>query len=96
MRAAPYLVGAVAGYLADARFGDPRRGHPVALFGAAAGRLERRLWRDHRGAGALHAALAVGAVAGGAVLVGRAVRRSPLAGGRWRPGRCSPCSAGRR
>ncbi|RAJ44117.1 adenosylcobinamide-phosphate synthase [Kitasatospora sp. SolWspMP-SS2h] len=81
MGAAPYLVGAAAGYLADARFGDPRRGHPVALFGTAAARLERRLWRDHRGAGALHTALAVGAVAGGAGLAVRAVRRSPLAAG---------------
>ncbi|MFB7944793.1 cobalamin biosynthesis protein [Kitasatospora phosalacinea] len=81
MRAAPYLVGAAAGYLADARFGDPRRGHPVALFGTAAARLERRLWRDHRGAGALHTALAVGAVAGAAHLAVRAVRRSPVAAG---------------
>ncbi|MFD0565792.1 cobalamin biosynthesis protein [Kitasatospora saccharophila] len=81
MGAAPYLVGAVAGYLADARLGDPRRGHPVALFGTAAARLERRLWRDHRGAGALHAALAVGAVAGGAALAVRAVRRAPVAAG---------------
>ncbi|MEV4558923.1 cobalamin biosynthesis protein [Kitasatospora sp. NPDC049285] len=76
MRAAPYLVGAVAGYLADARLGDPRRGHPVALFGSAAARLEKRLWRDHRGAGAVHTALAVGAVAAGTVLAERAVRRS--------------------
>ncbi|WP_033220397.1 cobalamin biosynthesis protein [Kitasatospora phosalacinea] len=81
MGAAPYLVGAAAGYLADARLGDPRRGHPVALFGTAAARLERRLWRDHRGAGALHTALAVGAVAGGAALAARAVRRSPVAAG---------------
>ncbi|OKJ06652.1 cobalamin biosynthesis protein [Kitasatospora sp. CB01950] len=79
MRAAPYLVGAVAGYLADARLGDPRRGHPVALFGTAAARLEGRLWRDHRGAGALHTALAVGAVAGGAALAAGAARRAPLA-----------------
>ncbi|WP_282202858.1 cobalamin biosynthesis protein [Kitasatospora fiedleri] len=81
MGAAPYLVGAAAGYLADARFGDPRRGHPVALFGTAAARLERSLWHDHRGAGALHTALAVGAVAGGAGLAVRAARRSPLAAG---------------
>ncbi|MFJ1754312.1 cobalamin biosynthesis protein [Kitasatospora sp. NPDC088134] len=79
MRAAPYLVGAIAGHLADARFGDPRRGHPVALFGAAASRLERRMWRDDRGAGAAYTALAVGAVAGGAALAARAVRRSPAA-----------------
>ncbi|MEU3493550.1 cobalamin biosynthesis protein [Kitasatospora cineracea] len=81
MGAAPYLVGAAAGYLADARLGDPRRGHPVALFGTAAARLERRLWRDHRGAGALHTALAVGTVAAGAALAVRAVRRSPVAAG---------------
>ncbi|MGW4382381.1 cobalamin biosynthesis protein [Kitasatospora sp. NPDC004531] len=79
MRAAPYLVGAVAGYLADARLGDPRRGHPVALFGTAAGRLERRLWRDHRGAGAAFTAIAVGTVAVGATSAARAVRRAPLA-----------------
>ncbi|MFF2626681.1 cobalamin biosynthesis protein [Kitasatospora griseola] len=79
MRAAPYLVGAVAGFLADARLGDPRRGHPVALFGTAAARLERRLWRDRRAVGAVYTGLAVGAVAGGAALAARAVRRSPLA-----------------
>ncbi|GGQ73562.1 cobalamin biosynthesis protein [Kitasatospora griseola] len=79
MRAAPYLVGAVAGYLADARLGDPRRGHPVALFGTAAARLERRLWRDRRAVGAVYTGLAVGGVAGGAALAARAVRRSPLA-----------------
>ncbi|WP_404868594.1 cobalamin biosynthesis protein [Kitasatospora griseola] len=79
MRAAPYLVGAVAGFLADARLGDPRRGHPVALFGTAAARLERLLWRDRRAVGAVYTGLAVGAVAGGAALVARAVRRSPLA-----------------
>lgn len=49
--AAAYVLGAVAGYAADARFGDPRRGHPVAGFGRAAGRLEQALWRDHRGPG---------------------------------------------
>lgn len=65
-RALPYALGALAGYAADARFGDPRRGHPVAAFGRAAGRLERALWRDHRGAGALHTALCVTAVAAAA------------------------------
>ncbi|GAA1959491.1 cobalamin biosynthesis protein [Kitasatospora viridis] len=64
--ASAYALGAVAGYAADAVFGDPRRGHPVALFGRAAHRLELLLHRDHRGAGALHTALAVGAVAAGA------------------------------
>jgi adenosylcobinamide-phosphate synthase len=39
--------------------GDPRRGHPVALFGAAAARLEGRMWRDDRAAGACYAAILV-------------------------------------
>ncbi|WP_405011116.1 cobalamin biosynthesis protein [Kitasatospora sp. NBC_01539] len=75
-QASPYLLGAVAGYLADTAFADPRRGHPVAVFGSAAGRLERALWRDHRGAGAAYTALCVGAVAAGAVLAERALGRS--------------------
>ena len=39
--------------LGDLLLGDPRRGHPVAAFGRAAGAVERGLWRDHRGRGAL-------------------------------------------
>ncbi len=77
--ALPFLLGSVAGYLADARFADPRRGHPVAVFGSAATRLERRLWRDHRPAGAAYTAACVGTVAAGAVLAERALRRAPLA-----------------
>ncbi|MEV6212175.1 cobalamin biosynthesis protein [Kitasatospora sp. NPDC051914] len=79
MNPSPYLLGAVAGYLADTALADPRRGHPVALFGTAAGRLERRLWRDHRGTGAAFTALSVGTVAAGAVLADRALRRRPRA-----------------
>ncbi|MCX4746127.1 cobalamin biosynthesis protein [Kitasatospora sp. NBC_01287] len=78
-RALPYALGALAGYAADARFGDPRRGHPVAFFGRAAARLERALWRDDRGAGALHTALCVGAVAGGAAGIGRLLGRESAA-----------------
>ncbi|MGW2398358.1 cobalamin biosynthesis protein [Kitasatospora sp. NPDC001664] len=78
-RLTPFLLGAAAGYLADARFGDPRRGHPVALFGTAATRLERRIWRDDRAVGAAYTAVCVGAVAAGASLAGRAARRSPVA-----------------
>ncbi|MFD5465476.1 cobalamin biosynthesis protein [Kitasatospora sp. NPDC127059] len=77
-RAAAFALGAVAGYAADARFADPRRGHPVALFGSAATRLERRLWRDHRAAGAGYTALCVGTVAAGAVALDRTVGRRPL------------------
>ncbi|MFE9426119.1 cobalamin biosynthesis protein [Kitasatospora sp. NPDC006697] len=78
-----YALGAVAGFAADAVFADPRRGHPVALFGSAALRLENLLHRDHRGAGALHTALAVGGVAvGSAALLHRAgpLRQAVAAG----------------
>ncbi|HCA85874.1 MAG TPA: cobalamin biosynthesis protein, partial [Streptomyces sp.] len=43
--------GLALGFLCDLVVGDPRRGHPVAAFGRAAAAAERRLWRDHRGAG---------------------------------------------
>jgi adenosylcobinamide-phosphate synthase len=69
-------LGVAAGYAADAAFGDPRRGHPVAGFGRAAGALERRLWRDHRAVGAAYTALCVGTVAAGALAADRAVRGS--------------------
>jgi adenosylcobinamide-phosphate synthase len=56
------LVGVLAGYLADLALGDPRRGHPVALFGRAAAALETLTYRDGRGAGAAHVGVLVGAV----------------------------------
>ncbi|MDX6322977.1 MAG: adenosylcobinamide-phosphate synthase, partial [Propionibacteriaceae bacterium] len=72
------MAGLVLGYAADQLWGDPRRFHPVAGFGALAQRLERRSYRDGRGAGALH----VGVLVGGTVAVGavlqRAVDRSPI------------------
>ncbi|MFE9392400.1 cobalamin biosynthesis protein [Streptomyces sp. NPDC006784] len=73
--------GVLLGFAADALLGDPRRGHPVAVFGRAAGALERRLWRDHRGAGALHALLAAGgavAVAGATLRAARSRAAAPL------------------
>ncbi|MEU6572771.1 cobalamin biosynthesis protein [Streptomyces sp. NPDC046805] len=74
-----FAYGAAAGLLGDLLLGDPRHGHPVAAFGRAAGAVERKLWRDHRGWGALHTAVcAGGAVALGAV-ADRAVRTSPAA-----------------
>ena len=44
-------VGIVAGVLADAVLADPRRGHPVALFGSFAAGLERRVYRPTRARG---------------------------------------------
>ncbi|MFH8406354.1 cobalamin biosynthesis protein [Streptomyces sp. NPDC018019] len=74
---AGYACGAALGFLGDLVVGDPRRGHPVAAFGRAAAAVERRLWRDDRGRGALHTALCAGGTAVGAALLTRAVRRSP-------------------
>ncbi|MBP8536197.1 cobalamin biosynthesis protein [Streptomyces sp. MK37H] len=71
---ASFACGAVLGFLGDLATGDPRRGHPVAAFGRAAAAAERRLWRDHRGYGALHTALCAGGAAAGAALLTRAVR----------------------
>ncbi|MFE9437455.1 cobalamin biosynthesis protein [Streptomyces sp. NPDC006602] len=74
-----FAYGAAAGLLGDLLLGDPRRGHPVAAFGRASGAVERVLWRDHRGWGALHAVVcAGGAVALGAVAA-RVVGPSPAA-----------------
>ncbi|MEU0510724.1 cobalamin biosynthesis protein, partial [Amycolatopsis sp. NPDC006125] len=68
-------VGLVAGYALDAAFGDPRRGHPVALFGRAAKALERRVWADSRARGAAYAVTCVSAAAGLGALAQAAARR---------------------
>ncbi|MCD2190730.1 cobalamin biosynthesis protein [Actinomycetospora sp. SF1] len=69
-------LGLLLGVAADAVFGDPRRGHPVALFGSAAGRLERAWWADSRPRGAAYCSVLVGGVVGGGVVAERAVARS--------------------
>ncbi|MFC8825747.1 cobalamin biosynthesis protein [Streptomyces sp. NPDC057137] len=74
-----FAYGAAAGLLADRFFGDPRRGHPVAAFGRAAGAVERLLWHDHRGWGALHTALCAGGTAGAAALVAHGLRNRTAA-----------------
>lgn len=75
-RGSAFALGTVVGYLTDARFADPRRGHPVAAFGTTADRLEQRLWRDDRATGALYTAVCVGTVAAGALLADRTVGRT--------------------
>ncbi|TDQ48786.1 cobalamin biosynthesis protein [Actinorugispora endophytica] len=47
---------------------DPERGHPVAVFGTAAGRLEERLYAPSRTRGAAFAVLAVAPVAAAGAL----------------------------
>ncbi|AFM18004.1 cobalamin biosynthesis protein cobD/CbiB [Mycolicibacterium chubuense NBB4] len=78
--AAGRAAGIAAGVLADAVFGDPRRGHPVALFGSGAAALEHRLYRDDRTAGVRHTAALLSSVALlGAVAEWAGRRRGPLA-----------------
>jgi len=72
-------AGLIAGALLDAVLGDPRRFHPVAGFGRAAGALERVLYAPSRMAGAGYAAVAVGVPVVAAVAASAATRRRPLA-----------------
>ncbi|GGV51728.1 cobalamin biosynthesis protein CobD [Streptomyces longisporoflavus] len=74
-----FAYGAAAGLLGDLFLGDPRRGHPVAVFGRGASAVERLLWRDHRGWGALHAVVCAGGAAGAAALASSLVRDSRAA-----------------
>jgi adenosylcobinamide-phosphate synthase len=74
-----FAYGAAAGLAADLVLGDPRRGHPVAAFGRAAGSVEKLLRRDHRGWGALHTAVCAGGTAALGALAARAVRDRPAA-----------------
>jgi adenosylcobinamide-phosphate synthase len=71
-------AGLAVGYALDTLLGDPRRFHPVAGFGRAAGALERRLYRPERAAGAAHTALAVGVPVLAGVAATVATRRHPL------------------
>jgi adenosylcobinamide-phosphate synthase len=72
------IAGVLAAYLADLALGDPKRGHPVALFGQAAAALERVTYRDTKVAGALHAGLMLAAAA----LLGTAVESATARRGR--------------
>lgn len=76
-----------AGTAGDLAFGDPHRGHPVALFGSAVAASQRRLYRPRRAAGVRFAALwitvgaAAGAVAGRAGPAGTAAAAFTALGG---------------
>jgi len=66
------VAGIAAGYFADVLLGDPRRGHPVALFGSGAATLERLTYADSRPAGVLHTGALLGALGVLGVTVERA------------------------
>jgi adenosylcobinamide-phosphate synthase len=72
-------AGLALGYLADRVFGDPRRGHPVAAFGAAANWLETRSYADRQTAGLLHTAALVGAAASLGAALERVSAKRPAA-----------------
>ncbi|MGH3950860.1 MAG: cobalamin biosynthesis protein [Pseudonocardiaceae bacterium] len=75
----PTVVGLLAGYCADAVVGDPRRAHPVAVFGAAAGALERRMWADSRARGVAYAGVCVVAGTGVGLAAHTVTARRPAA-----------------
>ncbi|MFI5936924.1 cobalamin biosynthesis protein [Actinoplanes sp. NPDC051494] len=72
-------AGMVAGFALDAVLGDPRRFHPVAGFGQAAGALEKRIYAPDRRSGALFTTVAVGAPVVAGVVLATATKRRPVA-----------------
>jgi len=70
-------AGLLAGGLLDTVLGDPRRGHPVAVFGAAAAGAEARLWSDSHGRGAAMVAACVLPVAAAGLAAQRVTRGRP-------------------
>jgi adenosylcobinamide-phosphate synthase len=68
-------AGLLLGSVLDALLADPRRGHPVAAFGAAAARAEHRLWAASRSRGVLFAAACAAPVAAAGWALQRAARR---------------------
>jgi adenosylcobinamide-phosphate synthase len=69
-------AGMLAGVALDFMIPDPRKGHPVAGFGQAAGALERRVYADARSSGTVFTATSVGVVVAGAALVNRVSGRA--------------------
>ena len=70
-------VGLLAGYALDAVLGDPRRFHPVAGFGQAAGALERGLYAPNRWAGTAFTTVAVGVPVAAGLAAAVLTRRQP-------------------
>jgi adenosylcobinamide-phosphate synthase len=75
----PLPAGLLAGVAADALLGDPRRGHPVAAFGRAAGALQARLYADSTLRGAGYTAACVALAAAPALTAARLTRHRPWA-----------------
>jgi adenosylcobinamide-phosphate synthase len=73
-------AGLSAGYALDVAFADPRRHHPVALFGTLARRLEHRVYADSRGRGAAYSAALVGGTSAATLIARAGLRQLPGAG----------------
>jgi adenosylcobinamide-phosphate synthase len=71
-------VGIAGGLGLDALLGDPRRGHPVAVFGSVAARTERVVHRDSRTVGTAYALLLSGGTAMASGVLARRVRHPVL------------------
>jgi adenosylcobinamide-phosphate synthase len=61
--------------VADLLLGDPRRAHPVAVFGRGATALERLTYADRRAAGAAHTGVLIGMLAVSGIAADRAAAR---------------------
>ncbi|HUE33129.1 MAG TPA: cobalamin biosynthesis protein [Mycobacterium sp.] len=72
------IVGVLAGCLVDLALSDPNRGHPVALFGQAAAKVERVTYGDTKVAGAVHVGVMLAAVG----LLGTVAQWAAARGGR--------------
>jgi adenosylcobinamide-phosphate synthase len=70
--------GLLLGAVLDALIADPPDGHPVALFGAAAARAERRLWADSRARGIVFTSACVVPAAALGLSLQRLAGRGPL------------------
>ncbi|NHC45192.1 cobalamin biosynthesis protein [Motilibacter sp. K478] len=70
-------LGLLAGAAVDRLVGDPRRGHPVAAFGRAAGALESRVWAPSRLRGSAYALACVGGTYAAARLLDRRLGSAP-------------------
>lgn len=69
-------AGLLLGFVADRLLADPRRGHPVAVFGTGASALERRTWSDDRTSGVVHVSVLVGGAAALGVVAQRLLPRT--------------------
>lgn len=78
MRAAR-AIGLLVGLAADGIVGDPRRGHPVAVFGRLAQAVERLCYRDHKISGAVYTTALSGAAVAAGMGLEKLTRRHPLA-----------------